>query len=106
MKIAICHQGFAAGDAIGNDMAGMYRVLERMRLEPVVVCDWSSRKERFRIVTPRQADWQSFDLVIYHHSQYWELGDCLVRYARCPILFKYHNITPAHYFKGYFPLAE
>lgn len=107
MKIAICHQGFAATDAIGNDIAGMYRLLERMHLEPVIVCDWSSRQDHFRISSPEDARWNSFDLVIYHHSQYWHVGDHLAREARCPLMFKYHNITPAHFLEPYFrPFAE
>jgi glycosyltransferase involved in cell wall biosynthesis len=107
VKIAICHQGFAATDAIGNDMAGMYWLLERMHFEPVIVCAWSSREACFRTSAPEKTDWNSFDLIIYHHSQYWHVGDSLVRDTSKPIMFKYHNITPAHYLEPYFaPYAE
>jgi glycosyltransferase involved in cell wall biosynthesis len=107
VKIAICHQGFAATDAIGNDMAGMYRLLERMHIEPTIVCDWSSRQNHFRISPPAETNWDAFDLIIYHHSQYWHVGDYLVRATDRPILFKYHNITPAHYLAPYFaPYAD
>lgn len=107
MKIAICHQGFAATDAIGNDMAGMYRLLERMKIEPTIVCDWSSRQNHFRISAPEETNWNAFDLIIYHHSQYWHVGDSVVRATDRPIMFKYHNITPAHYLAPYFaPYAD
>jgi len=101
LKVAICHQGFAYGDAIGNDMAGMYRLLQRLGMEPVIVCDWNSQKDGFRISAPAATDWKSFEIIIYHHSLYWELGEELIHHSACPIVFKYHNITPARLFKLY-----
>ncbi|HJT81616.1 MAG TPA: hypothetical protein VJ719_10495, partial [Chthoniobacterales bacterium] len=101
MKVALCHQGFATGDAIGNDIAGMYRLLEKLDLEPVVICDWHTRNHGFRICRAAGADWRSYDLIVYHHSQYWQAGDELLREAQCPIIFKYHCITPAHFFQPY-----
>jgi len=102
LKVGICHQGFAYGDAIGNDMAGMYRLLQRLGMEPVIVCDWNSQKDGFRISAPAATDWKSFEIIIYHHSQYWELGEELIHHSACPIVFKHHNITPARFFKPYF----
>ena len=83
-------------------MAGMYRLLQRLGMEPVIVCDWNSQKDGFRISAPAATDWKSFEIIIYHHSQYWELGEELIHHSACPIVFKYHNISPAHFFKPYF----
>jgi hypothetical protein len=100
VKVAICHQSFAYGDAIGNDMAGMYRLLQRLGMEPVIVCD-HSQKDGFRISAPAATDWKSFEIIVYHHSLYWKLGEELIHHSACPIVFKYHNITPARFFKPY-----
>lgn len=83
-------------------MAGMYRLLQRLGMEPVIVSEWTSHKNGFAISALSDCDWNSFDLIIYHHSQYWQLGDYLLGQARCPIIVKYHNITPAHFFQPYF----
>ena len=82
-------------------MAGMYRLLQRLGMEPVIVCDWNSQKDGFRISAPAATDWKSFEIIIYHHSLYWELGEELIHHSACPIVFKYHNITPARFFKPY-----
>jgi len=83
-------------------MAGMYRLLQRLGMEPVIVCDWNSQKDGFRISAPAATDWKSFEIIIYHHSQYWKLGEELIHHSACPIVFKHHNITPARFFKPYF----
>jgi len=101
MKVAICHQAFAGGDAIGNDMAGMYRLLEQLGIQPTIICEWRSQTDGFSVSQPAEAEWDSFDLIIYHHSTYWELGERLIHDANCPTVFKYHNITPPHFFEPY-----
>jgi glycosyltransferase involved in cell wall biosynthesis len=101
VKVAICHQVFSYGDAIGNDMAGMYRLLQRLGMEPVIVCDWNSQNGGFRISAPAATDWKSFEIIIYHHSLYWELGEELIFHSACPIVFKHHNITPPRFFEPY-----
>jgi glycosyltransferase involved in cell wall biosynthesis len=32
---------------------------------------------------------------------YWAFGETLIETANCPIIFKYHNITPPHFFEPY-----
>src|SRR2546430_1381042 len=83
-------------------MAGMYRLLQQIGMEPGIVCEWNLR-DGFCIFEPTVADWKSFGLVIYHHSQYWNVGDEIIGEATCPIFLKYHNITPAHFFQSYHP---
>ena len=102
-KIAICHQTFAAGDAIGNDIAGMYRLLDAMGFEPVVLCEHNPQGlNHYRISHCFNAkDVRRYSLIIYHHSQYWEEGEKLIEACDVPLVFKFHNITPARYFKPY-----
>lgn len=106
MKVALCHEGFAAGDAIGCDIAGMYRLLELLGIQPTVICGWHSHDGGFRILRPPEVQPDSFELIIYHHSQYWEEGARIIQQARCPLIFRYHNITPPAFFCGYAPRYE
>lgn len=101
-KVAICHQTVAAGDAIGEDICGMYRLLQRMGWEPIVVCESYQRPEDgMRWISPVALASEGPQILIYHHSQLWSEGENLVEGTTCPILFRYHNITPAWFFARY-----
>lgn len=103
-KVAICHQTVIWGDAIGHDVVGMYRLLERLGCEPMIVCEsHRHQSEDLKTIRPGELDAGSLSLLIYHHSQSWVVGERLVRETICPILFRYHNITPAHFFAPYSP---
>ena len=41
------------------------------------------------------------NLLIYHHSVGWKGGGELLKTARCQVIIKYHNITPAKFFEPY-----
>lgn len=98
-RVAICHQSVVSGDAIGRDVAGMYRFLERIGYEPVIVSEvLQENAENFRSLRPGDPALDTLALLIYHHSQFWAAGDDLIAQISCPILFRYHNITPAHFF--------
>lgn len=43
--------------------------------------------------------------VIYHHSIDSEVGETLIQRAQ-PLILVYHNVTPAHFFKGIDPFWE
>jgi len=106
-QIAICHQTFMGGDAIGNDIGGMYRVLESMGFEPVVLCEYNPhRLDQYRVSHSFSAkDLRSYSLIIYHHSQYWEGGARLLEDARAPIVLRFHNITPHRFFRDCSPVS-
>jgi glycosyltransferase involved in cell wall biosynthesis len=102
-RVGICHQTVADGDAIGNDIAGMYDLLESMGWEPAILCEYvhgdlGSR----RTVTVLDAETvNAHGLLIYHHSIYWERGEALLRaYTGVPVV-KYHNITPPQFMEPY-----
>jgi glycosyltransferase involved in cell wall biosynthesis len=101
-RIAICHQTFMGGDAIGNDIGGMYRVLESMGFEPVVLCEHNPhRLNQYRISHSFSVkDLRSYSLIIYHHSQFWELGKRLLEDTKTPIVLRFHNITPSRFFRN------
>jgi glycosyltransferase involved in cell wall biosynthesis len=46
--------------------------------------------------------WQSpEDILIYHHSMGWGLGEQILSTARNRIVVRYHNVTPARFFARY-----
>lgn len=103
-NVAICHQTVASGDAIGNDILAMYDLLESLGLAPTILCEYVNGDLGSRRAVPSTAlakTVNSYGLVLYHHSIYWEQGEALLRaYAGAPIL-RYHNITPPHFFEPY-----
>jgi glycosyltransferase involved in cell wall biosynthesis len=101
-KVAICHQTVIWGDAIGHDIVGIYRLIEALGGEPVIVCEAHRHPfDELRSALPGEADLSALSLLIYHHSQYWEAGERLILKSNCPIVFRYHNITPAEFFAPY-----
>lgn len=104
MRVAVCHGSFADGDAIGRDMSGMCEALRRVGATPVILCQHASAGMHDKTVlrlAPGARIPDGFDLLIYHHSIYWEAGTTLLEQVRCPVIFKYHNITPPHFFASF-----
>lgn len=98
LRVALCHQTVMGGDAIGNDILGMYDLLERLNFEPVVVCEYYQNQRELRLEKLDQAAPTTFGLVVYHHSQYWTGGEKFLDQLLCPVILRYHNITPAEFF--------
>jgi len=100
MRIAICHQTFSRGDAIGNDILGMCRTLKACGHTPFVLCEADPHNitefEVSRDFTDTSVG--MVDMVVYHHSQDWKLGARFLERSTAPVVFKYHNITPARFF--------
>ncbi len=44
-------------------------------------------------------------LLIYNHCVYWSRGNEFLKYARGPIFFRYHNVTPPSFFEPYDPIS-
>jgi glycosyltransferase involved in cell wall biosynthesis len=104
-KVAICHQSLVWGDAIGHDAVGMYRLLKTFGLAPILVCEAAVNLPADVTATSlNELDVNSVCLLIFHHSQYWAGGERLLAAINCPVILRYHNITPAHFFAPYSPL--
>jgi glycosyltransferase involved in cell wall biosynthesis len=103
VRIAVCHQTFATGDAIGNDMMGMCRVLRACGHEPFVLCERNPHEiQRFEVshdFSSEQA--RNCNLILFHHSQDWPIGREFLERSTCPVVFKFHNVTPAHFFEPF-----
>lgn len=115
MKILLMHQTVAAHDAIGNDiayMAGLFNGgwanLYGAPAEVAVYCEFQ-KKEGYSYVNRNQALEILKDpenMVIYHHSGYWEDGERLLCEAQkggaaAHLIIRYHNVTPPEFFADY-----
>lgn len=99
MKIIIMHQTITSHDAIGNDIEAMYRILSKIQAT-FVFAEYKFNKE-LRYLTEKQVEEYAADpnnLLIYHHSVFWERGEAILRMAKARIIIRYHNITPPDFF--------
>jgi glycosyltransferase involved in cell wall biosynthesis len=104
-KIAICHQSILEGDAIGHDIYGMAQVIIAQGWQPVLLAEYfgpqSGENVQFQCCSIMESDPKQFDLIIYHHSVEWALGETFLEKTKAKIVVKYHNITPPEFFKPY-----
>jgi glycosyltransferase involved in cell wall biosynthesis len=102
-RIGIVSPSLSTGDAVSNDVLGMYEALRQDRREVRVFAEThnlsgysvahSAKVERF--LTSGE------DLLIYHHARGWSSGLSLLRELPCRKVVKYHNVTPARFFAGF-----
>jgi glycosyltransferase involved in cell wall biosynthesis len=104
MKIGILTPSLTRGDAVSNDVLGMYGALQevgdvRIFSEGLALTD--SRVSPVSKVRSflKKAD----DLLIYHYAREWEPAMPLLNRVTCRKVIKYHNITPPNYFERYSP---
>src|SRR5262252_4364266 len=108
--ISICHRSVTSGDAIGNDIIGSYRVLDRMGFYPTVLCQFADDNIRssMRIdcnLDPEHVS-RTYELLLYHHSIEWCGGEAIIDAFSGPVVARYHNITPGEFFAPYTPEYE
>lgn len=104
MKILLMHQTITKYDAIGNDIAYMYRLFQNVG-ECFVFCEFL-KTEGFCNLDRKEAEELLADkenLVVYHHSGYWAEGEEMLKKAECRLMIRYHNVTPPEFFSGYSP---
>ena len=102
MAIGILTPSITTGDAVSNDVLGMYRVLREQDTVRIFAEGWTIKEPR---VTP----WlklTSFlrkpgDILIYHYSRGWQPGLELLAELRCRKVIKYHNVTPPGFLARY-----
>lgn len=101
MAFVILHQSIVGRDAIGWDIQQEYRVLSGFGpcylycqyLIGIEGCERISKAELLEFVK------DSGNIVIYHHSNFWEFGEEVLSTARGPVVIRYHNITPPGFFR-------
>jgi glycosyltransferase involved in cell wall biosynthesis len=105
MKIALITPSLINGDAVSNDVAGMYRALRGRGLAAAIFAEKNRTELPSAPIDRLDSAWGQGDLIIYHHSTGCEAAVSRLEAARSAKLIKYHNITPTSYFERYFPDA-
>jgi glycosyltransferase involved in cell wall biosynthesis len=103
MLVALLTPVLNDGDAVGNDVLGMARALQRAGH---TVQFYAEKTRVSEDVFPiEQVLRGSPDLLIYHHSIQCDAAVAAVEAVRPRAVVKYHNVTPAHYFADFNPDA-
>jgi glycosyltransferase involved in cell wall biosynthesis len=90
------------GDAVSNDVIGMYETLSRNLFDVKIFA------ENFTILNPQVTHPnkiknflnKSSDILIYHYSVGWDYGMELLSNINCKKIVKYHNVTPPEFYEG------
>jgi glycosyltransferase involved in cell wall biosynthesis len=102
--VGIASQTIRDGDAVGNDITGMYCTLANEGFDVGLISEYVSDSLADYQMDP--AGIQNFvedkdAVLIYHHSIFWEFGEHILEKFKGKIIFRFHNITPPHFFKDY-----
>jgi glycosyltransferase involved in cell wall biosynthesis len=98
-RIAILTPSITTGDAVSNDVMGMYKILKELRHETRLYAEgwtfdeptvWPAHKIRSFLKIPS-------DLLIYHYSRGWDFGLGLLNERKYKTAIKYHNVTPPEF---------
>ncbi|MCR8635977.1 glycosyltransferase [Paenibacillus radicis (ex Xue et al. 2023)] len=104
MEIIILHQTFTDGDAIGHDIQGMYDVCNENNINVSIFCEYNQANQKYKVIAinelKRKINTKN-NILIYHHSIYWKLGESFLKEAKCKVIIRYHNITPSKFFENY-----
>ncbi len=99
-RIAILTPSITTGDAVSNDVYGMYETLKQLGHETRIYAEgWSADVTGIRRASKLPGYLTgSDDLLIYHYSRGWDFGLNLLRNVKCRTAIKYHNVTPPEFF--------
>lgn len=100
-RIAILTPSLTTGDAVGNDVLGMYEVLKRRGHDTRLYAEGWSNVDGYKIWPAEKIGnylKSSSDILIYHYSRGWDYGLELLTELGCLTAVKYHNVTPPEFF--------
>ncbi len=101
-KIAILSPCLVEGDAVSNDVVGMYETLSR-NLFNVRVFAENSTVSYPQVSHPSKIKKflnKPSDILVYHYSVGWDYGMQLLSNIGCKRIVKYHNVTPPEFYEG------
>lgn len=103
VRIAVLTPSITTGDAVSNDVLGMYDVLKERGHDVRVFAEgWTPKKPRVWPAPQVEGFLKnSSDILIYHYSRGWDPGLDLLRRLSCRKVIKYHNVTPPEFFVRY-----
>ncbi len=100
--IAIAHETIVDGDAIGNDIRGMYTTLINLGYDTGLITEFPSDSLKYLQINHINRFLEDSDsILIYHHSIFWAWGEEILEKFKGTLIIKFHNITPPHYFINY-----
>jgi glycosyltransferase involved in cell wall biosynthesis len=107
-RISILTPTLIAADAVSNDVLGMHDLLTRRGHEVHLFADdWNLSGLNIRHAYSALSAPQNYDdILIYHHSIGWELGERVLQETAARVIVKYHNVTPAAFFEGLSPKLQ
>src|SRR3954463_13119166 len=102
-RIAILTPSITTGDAVSNDVLGMYDILKKLGHETRIYAEGWTLSEPKVWPSPKIRNYlrSSGDLLIYHYSRGWDFGLDLLRTLKCRKAIKYHNVTPPEFFEKF-----
>lgn len=103
MTVVQMHQTVTGHDAIGNDIEAIFKLLNAQGRRCVVFANNTLNKQ---VTYIEESELESVlqeedNIILYHHSVYWEQGIEILKKAKAKIVFRYHNITPPAFFEPY-----
>ena len=103
--IAICTSEISYGDAVGNDVIGMFNALDEQKVEVSIFAENILISDRIVKDIDCIGNFikNSEDVIIYHLSAGWFKGLDVLSRLNCKKILRYHNITPPDYFYGFSP---
>lgn len=101
-NIAILTPCITNGDAVSNDVIGMYTVLCKYDYRVQIFAEnWNvSTIEIKHISQVKSFIKKSSDILIYHYSVGWDVGLNLLQNLNCQKVVKYHNVTPPEFYEN------
>jgi glycosyltransferase involved in cell wall biosynthesis len=107
MRIHVLTPSIEPSDAVSNDARGMCRWLRRRGIPARLYarsCHPSLRRRVWPISAYERYISAPDDLLIYHHSVGWPRGIAIYERSRNRRVVRYHNVTPARFYRSYNPL--
>lgn len=102
MRIAVLTPSLTSGDAVSNDVLGMYEALREVSEVRVFAEGWTLTEPRiFPVEGVRSFLKRPEDILIYHYSRGWAPSASLLNELNCRKVIKYHNVTPPNFLAGY-----
>lgn len=103
MKFIQVLPSLALGDAVGNDVLAIRKILREAGYDECIYAEGLGTRIPRDKVYPIQSEWQEpapDDVIIYHLSIGW-IYLSKIREAKCRKIAVYHNVTPASWFRPY-----
>lgn len=103
-KVVVAIPWYSEHDAMSNDAYWQQQYLKDQGSLTYLYAEGFSPNLRKRLISFSELESHIADpqaLLIYHHGVYWVQGEEILKRAKCVISMKYHNITPASFYRGY-----